>query len=535
MHASPIVRALALGLTATIATACVDAAEEEDLGTSAAALDVPVGTAVRVIGGEEVLLRSDLYTFPHFNPNPGSNERRLWVPDGPPRAYVDVHGQTRLIIPHYLTYAFVGWGLNGVALNAGDVVSDSAQSNNWGTYNDATWPWSPWRLPDGRLAVINHQEYHCLAHGTCSQDRWYPSLTFSMAYDGKHIGTPSTGIVAKSAYPFIGDATVVSGAYSDPTNVLQQPINGHYYMVTMFKTNNGAQIRNCVMRTNNILDPASWRVFDGAGYNGQPQNGVTCPDVMSHYGGSWAPGSLSWSYYLNRAVYLAFGDWNGRQGFWIRTSLNDDLTAWSAPSLVYEARLSWGDNGAYRGRPMNVYPSFLDPDAPSLGTSNYDRIGQSPYLYWVRTFGQETRREVVRVRVRFEAGVPEIANRMQGLYRIGGGGHYSNGVGTYCSIWSMEQLVGCGWGYDFWALPPFNDHGPNALQGGYSGRCTCGVPPVPFGCYRIGGGGFFSNGAGRSCPFLGGQMPALCGTTNFWALPARNDHGLNAVDGQCSG
>jgi hypothetical protein len=256
---------------------------------------------------------------------------------------------------------------------------------------------------------------------------------------------------------------------------------------------------------------------------------------MAYGDGTWAPGSLSYSTYLGRFVYLAFGVYGGRQGFWVRTSETTDGTQWSAPLLVLEAPLSWGDNGNYRGRPMWVYPSFLDPDAPALGTNNYDRIGQSPYLYWVRLFGQESRREVVRARVRFEWGVPEIANRMTGLYRVGGGGYYSNGVGSYCAIWSMAQLSGCGWGYAFDALPPFGGHGANAPQGAYSGRCTCGVPPVPFGCYRIGGGGFFSNGAGRSCPFLGSQMQSICGTTNFWALPERTDHGLNAVDPQCSG
>lgn len=493
------------------------------------------GVGIRVIGGEEVLLRSDWSSFPSFNPNPGSSERRFWVPDGPPRAFVDVRGQVRLRVPHYLTYDFVGSSLNNVSLNPWDVVADSLQSNNWTTYNDATWPWSPWRLPDGRLAVVNHHEFHCLAHGLCSGDRWFPALTLSVAYDGIHVGTPSFGIAARSYYGFNGDATPVDGAYSDPTNIMQSPFDGLYYMIAMNKVAGGNVVKNCVLRTSDLLDPGAWRVFDGASFNALPQNGAQCAHVMDFGGGVWAPGSLSYSMYLGRFVYLAFGVYGGRQGFWVRTSVTNDLTQWSSPLLVLEAPLSWGDNGNYRGRPEWVYPSFLDPDAPSFGTLNFDRIGQAPYLYWVRLFAQESRREVVRTRVVFDVNAGEIPNRMTGLYRIGGGGYYSNGVGQYCAITSMDQLRGCGWGYDFWALPPFNDHGANAPQAAYNGRCTCGVPPVPFGCYRIGGTGFFSNGAGHSCPFLGPQMPQFCGTTNFWALPERVDHGLNQVDGQCQG
>jgi hypothetical protein len=493
------------------------------------------GVGIRVIGGEEILSRTDPSSLPSFNPNPGSSERKFWVPDGPPRAFIDASGQTRLRVPHYLTYDFVGPNLNAVGLNGGDVVADSLQSADPNAFNDATWPWSPWRLPDGRLAVVNHHEYHCRAHGTCASDRWYPALTLSIAYDGVHVGTPSYGVAARPPYGFAGDATPIEGAYSDPSNVMQSPIDGLYYLIAMNKVAGGNGVKNCVLRTADLTNPGAWRVFDGGSYSALPQNGAPCADVMAYGDGVWAPGSLSYSTYLNRFVYLAFGVFGGRQGFWARTSATNDLTQWSSPLLVLEAPLSWGDNGNYLGRPEWVYPSFLDPDAPSLGTLNFDRIGQAPYLYWVRLFAQEGRREVVRARVVFDVNSGEIANRMTGLYRIGGGGYYSNGVGQYCGITSIDQLRGCGWSYDFWALPPFNDHGANALQGAYNGRCACGVPPVPFGCYRIDGGGYFSNGAGHSCVFLGSQMQAICGTTNFWALPPRADHGLNNLDGPCSG
>ena len=55
------------------------------------------------------------------------------------------------------------------------------------------------------------------------------------------------------------------------------------------------------------------------------------------------------------------------------------------------------------------------------------------------------------------------------------------------------------------------------------------------GCYSIGAGGYFSNGLGHSCGFLGNEMPAVCGTANFAILPVRTNLGGDQLDGHCGG
>ena len=52
-------------------------------------------------------------------------------------------------------------------------------------------------------------------------------------------------------------------------------------------------------------------------------------------------------------------------------------------------------------------------------------------------------------------------------------------------------------------------------------------------CYRVGATGLFSNGGGQSCGLLGPNLQASCGTSDFNALQARNDHGGNQVQGPC--
>jgi hypothetical protein len=60
-------------------------------------------------------------------------------------------------------------------------------------------------------------------------------------------------------------------------------------------------------------------------------------------------------------------------------------------------------------------------------------------------------------------------------------------------------------------------------------------PALSQGCYKIGPTGFYSNGTGRSCPFLWDQMPGICGHQDFGALNALENHGGNVVDPQCRG
>ncbi len=127
-------------------------------------------------------------------------------------------------------------------------------------------------------------------------------------------------------------------------------------------------------------------------------------------------------------------------------------------------------------------------------------------------------------------------------YRIDGGGFWSNGQGHSCVFLGENMPKHCGGKTvaQFNELPALTSHWGNALDGPCdgSGAAPSPSPATPqnlaAGCYRVGGGGFWSNGAGQSCgvppvPFLGDQ----CGTNDFNALTVRADHGANAVQGGC--
>lgn len=114
----------------------------------------------------------------------------------------------------------------------------------------------------------------------------------------------------------------------------------------------------------------------------------------------------------------------------------------------------------------------------------------------------------------------------KGCYRIGGTGYWSNGSGQSCAFLGAKLKDHCGTS-NFEDLGQYSDHAANRDVG------ACRDDIIPKGCYRIGGTGYWSNGTGQSCAFLGPTMVGHCGTSDFNALSHRFDHGDNADVGAC--
>lgn len=486
-----------------------------------------------------------------LGPVAGTQDTNFWTPDGPPRAYKDPANTTHLIVPHMLTYQFTGPSLDNLALDCNKYISTSAFDVNPANDNDASWPWSPYLLPDGRLFALFHHEYHGWAHvpPTCvfkdppwPQNCWHPSLTFGIAADGK---APGDGERIKRPVPnhviarWDGSDPVGGGGFSDPTNIMLNPADGKYYMMALVRglvTSNGDYdvMRNCVLRTSDLTNPAAWEAWNGSAFVGPLHNGASCADVTGQTNANAsAPGSLVYSTYFNRVLYLTFAlRPDGRHGFFVRAALNNELTQWSAQTIVLGVRLPWGGDYVTPMQIGDPYPSFLDPDA---GAANFDRIGQRPYLYWVRTFLGSPIREIWRVRLEFYAGAPERDNRVKGYFRTGQApnqsAHFSNGQGAYCNYASMYQLNACGYTWDFNAMPDFKDPGADVQQGP-NPHCACGYNPQ--GCFAVGTQAYFANGNGASCPLEDCQLPRICSVSAVSALPQKPNTGPDQMNGKCT-
>lgn len=521
---SRLIRTAAIGLLATAATACKTSepkqrGKKEQRGSGEASptatplaslspqpLPSPSGDIAKLNGTTRV--DGFWHTFletgigdgapcgvfpPKKDPQTGqprSTDTNFWVPDGPPRAYVDPSGKTRLIIPHYQAHALVGSSLEDVGsypdsmtyeqglayvkarnLNCNDVIAESDQEGDPAQFNDATWPWAPYILDSGRAIVLNHEEYHPQAHGRACNGAacWYSAITFGVAADGIHFTRPPMPqrLVARAATDFEGTQGVGLG-YGDHSNIARSPDGKYFYTVAL---RHDPKVRNCMFRTTNVEDPSSWRAWNGQGYAAVVAKGEDCVDFTTPYG-SFASGSLSYSTFLHRFVFIAFGDATSSgqgQGFFLFLANNDELTSWSAPTYVLEAPVPWGMNPSIKGRQTWAYVSLLDPH-PEIAGKNFDRIGEKPYLYFGYGAG---RRKATRVPLRFVLNQPAIRTRGQMLYRIGANQFfYSNGISQYCVVTDLAHLRRLGFADPPENLMDYSDHGDMQLQSANGGRCN---------------------------------------------------------------
>lgn len=537
----------------------------------------PPGVSLTVAGPERAAVWSRPDRCPKV-PGTSTREEEFWVVDGPARAYKDAAGRVRLYSPHHLTYPMVGDDASFQAggkmePDCGTVAYRSNYVNDPSAHDDASWLWSPYRLPDGSFVSLVHNEYHGSAHGPgnpfCPSGDygkcWRNSLTLATSADGvtfTRAGAGDAAVVAKSHYPYIPDNA--HAGYFEPSNILQSPQDGAFYALTRVVGGYDAasvppgvrQQKNgiCLLRTTAPKDPKAWTVYDGKDAAGAPRwvpagGGAACEPVIhrADYAGADALGSVHWSTYLNAFVVLTMSDDGANQGFFVRTSL--DLIGWSAPRRIFDVPLPWGANASTPGKVLYAYPSFLNAAAPP----NYDTLGQRAELLFVRVYvnangpGLLPQRELMRVPVDFTTTdqPPGLPVGGFGCYRNGPGGFFDNGEGARCSLLDVDLPGVCGVAPSGFAQLPPRDHGPRTTnQQGYGGRCAGGNMKVlagrqPQGCYRSTDAGFYANGQGSYCALLDVDLPSICGTSNFFALEERWEHGTDTRQqgngGRCLG
>lgn len=144
-----------------------------------------------------------------------------------------------------------------------------------------------------------------------------------------------------------------------------------------------------MMRTNSLLDPKSWRAWNGSHFSVRFADPYTMapgteadhictvtnlPAGDVHTG--CAAHGLVWSEYLEEFVVTL----GCSQDFRMATS--NDLIHWSEPQLLDP--LHNLDPNISKFVVVRNYPAFLDPTAPkAYSDRNFYTIGQHPYLFWV--------------------------------------------------------------------------------------------------------------------------------------------------------
>jgi len=348
----------------------------------------------------------------------------LDLPDQPARVVRHSDGELLLFDGNFPRhYVSRGADFDSLERNCDSPVFVSADLRTPDSYENEEWLWSPYRQGSKWHALL-HNEFHDV-ESSCwdglANTCWYNSITYAVSTDGARSfvkpGTPEHVIAPAPAIwtpPEPGDPSVdgwyVEG-YFTPTNIVLGPDDYYYALITVFP-DKGIDVRGvCTMRTDTLGDPASWRAWDGSGFNlpltSPYMTGSTTPlcEFLPGIGRQGAQ-SLVYSSYIDRYVRVdEWGQWVDPQtlicGFYF--SLSTDLIHWSEIQLLARADNGWcADTGPAEPpllEPVQVGGASLIDHSDS--TANFERSGRTPYLYYTRHNDEGLDRDLVRVPLTF--------------------------------------------------------------------------------------------------------------------------------------
>jgi hypothetical protein len=347
------------------------------------------------------------------------------VPDSPPDAVRAANGEIVL----FNSNAPTNYVSRGADFNTLEHVCDPPALVSAGlptpeSYENQEWLWSPYREGENWHVLI-HNEFHDAEAPTCNPGDptsgnpcWYNSITYAVSTDDARSfvkpGAPAHVVApAPSAWsaPLPGTPPGFDGNYLEgylqPSSIVRGPDDYYYVMVLAhpsYRVNYGGA---CVMRTRTLNDPASWRAWDGNGFD----LALTSPYVtgsqssVCYFVANQLTDNLTYNTYLDRYMLLstAIIDADGQQECGILLSLSLDLIHWSEAQLLAPAQLVWCEMDPQTPGLLDpeiiAYPTIIDHEDSTI---NFERPGRTAYLYYTRfNGGIGPDRDLVRVPVTF--------------------------------------------------------------------------------------------------------------------------------------
>jgi hypothetical protein len=327
------------------------------------------------------------------------------IPDAAARAFRDYKGTIHLIASHYVTRAGLGPALETAKHNC-QVVYKSAHDGNIADFNDATWLNTFYNIDGKRIVALGHMEYHGWEHpGTCASKTdtascWYNVDTFYNSTDGGyHFARPKPPGNYFLSLPYKYEVNQGPEGYSVDSNIVKV---GEWYYDEVYswawppncdggKGQKPCLVQDgaCAIRTSNILDPSSWRGWDGKDFTIEfvdPYRG-TVAKPQSHVctGVPYLDYSTGINYHAASHLFVATL-WNQGSASWgpmgVYFTTSPDFVHWSKPELAMT------QNQMLRREPEGnwsyAYFSLIDPKSTD---SSFMTISDNPYLYYVRMDG----------------------------------------------------------------------------------------------------------------------------------------------------
>jgi hypothetical protein len=329
------------------------------------------------------------------------------IPDLPVRAFRDAAGNVQLLAAHYVNRRFIGSDLDHLTHPCA-VVLGSAYNADPATYADHEWIAATY-TPDGTTVyALIHDEYHGWEHpGQCTSgpgnefNCWYNAITLAVSSNAgaTYVDQPAPRLVASLPFKYVHDEGA-EGVFT-PSNIVRNPNDGYYYSLAYLNIRN-THFGRCLIRTNNLADPGSWRAWSGMqsfdfafgdpyGPN-PPSPTAPCEPVPSFDPLDLQPDSLLYSTVARQWILVG----QALEGAYF--TLSSDLITWSPPQLFMPKQVTWN----YKcGDPDPIaYPTLIDPTSTSR---NFETVGETAYLYFTQFHYSNCRmtldRDLVRVAI----------------------------------------------------------------------------------------------------------------------------------------
>jgi hypothetical protein len=270
------------------------------------------------------------------------------------------------------------------------------------TFDNQEWIESVYRVGSVVHGLI-HNEFHDPIAPDCKPGDstpgnpcWYNSISYGFSTDGGHTFThaaPPAQLLAPPPQQWNPVGPPPPYGYFEPSNIVLAQDSFYYAVFRGGAKNANAEI--CVMRTQMLSDPTTWRAWDGHGFNLVMSDPYTStPTLCAGVAPDLGEPTLTYNTYLGQYMMVGSGQVGNVCG--AAYSLSSDLIHWTPYQIMRPAYFAFPPCQPPSGNFVNSYFSIIDQ---SDTTPNFEKPGQKPFLYYTRFNDNDLNRDLVRVSV----------------------------------------------------------------------------------------------------------------------------------------
>lgn len=196
------------------------------------------------------------------------------ISDLPLRAFRDTDGRVQAILSSDSNYRMLGPDLNNLTVDCNPIMV-SKHNPDPSLHIDAEWVAATYTEDGQTIYSLVHNEYQGHTHpGQCPQNDYFPcwdnSITLAVSTDaGKTYGEalqPPSHLVAR--FPYAYEPGAGPEGFRGPSNIIKGKDDYYYsfFNVSEYRTQ---EQWVCLMRTDDLSQPGSWRFWNGTAFEGQ--------------------------------------------------------------------------------------------------------------------------------------------------------------------------------------------------------------------------------------------------------------------------